>query len=86
MKSNYPEISVLITNYNKAKFIFKSLECLKKQNFKNFEIIFFDDCSKDNSLEVLKRFKNINPANTLVQANIVGEDYLVEIEAEAIIE
>ena len=32
-----------------------------------------------------KRFEDINPANTLVQANLVGDDYLVEIEAEAII-
>ena len=32
-----------------------------------------------------KRFKGINPANTLVQAKLVGEEYLVEIEAEAII-
>ncbi len=32
-----------------------------------------------------KRLKDINPANTLVQANLVGDDYLVEIEAEAII-
>ena len=32
-----------------------------------------------------KRFRDINPANTLVQANLVGDDYLVEIEAEAII-
>ena len=31
------------------------------------------------------RFKDILPANTLVQANLVGEDYLVEIEAEAIV-
>ena len=30
-----------------------------------------------------ERFKNINPANTLVQARLVGEGYLVEIEAEA---
>lgn len=29
------------------------------------------------------RFKDILPANTLVQAALVGEDYLVEIEAEA---
>lgn len=29
------------------------------------------------------RFKNIDPANTLVQANLVGDGYLVEIEAEA---
>mgnify|MGYP003304921545 FL=1 len=32
-----------------------------------------------------KRFKNINPANTLVQAQLVGDEYLVEIEAEAIV-
>lgn len=30
-----------------------------------------------------ERFKNIQPANTLVQADLVGEEYLVEIEAEA---
>ena len=32
-----------------------------------------------------KRFKDINPANTLVQAKLVGDEYLVEIEAEAIV-
>ena len=32
------------------------------------------------------RFKNIDPANTLVQAKLVGEEYKVEIEAEAILD
>ena len=32
-----------------------------------------------------ERFAGINPANTLVEAKLVGEGYLVEIEAEAII-
>jgi aryl-alcohol dehydrogenase-like predicted oxidoreductase/enamine deaminase RidA (YjgF/YER057c/UK114 family) len=32
------------------------------------------------------RFHGINPANTLVQARLVGEGYLVEIEGEAVIE
>lgn len=31
------------------------------------------------------RFKDIQPANTLVRADLVGEEYLVEIEADAII-
>jgi enamine deaminase RidA (YjgF/YER057c/UK114 family) len=31
------------------------------------------------------RFSGINPANTLVQARLIGEGYLVEIEAEAIV-
>jgi enamine deaminase RidA (YjgF/YER057c/UK114 family) len=30
-----------------------------------------------------RRFRNTLPANTLVQARLVGDDYLVEIEAEA---
>ena len=32
-----------------------------------------------------ERFGSIRPANTLVQARLVGDEYLVEIEAEAII-
>lgn len=32
-----------------------------------------------------ERFGQIRPANTLVEAKLVGEEYLVEIEAEAII-
>jgi aryl-alcohol dehydrogenase-like predicted oxidoreductase/enamine deaminase RidA (YjgF/YER057c/UK114 family) len=33
-----------------------------------------------------QRFREILPANTLVQANLVGDDYLVEIEAEAMVQ
>ncbi len=33
-----------------------------------------------------QRFAQIQPANTMVQANLIGDDYLVEIEAEAIVE
>jgi enamine deaminase RidA (YjgF/YER057c/UK114 family) len=32
-----------------------------------------------------ERFGDIRPANTLVQAHLVGDEYLVEIEAEAVI-
>ncbi len=33
-----------------------------------------------------ERFSHIKPANTMIQANLIGEEYLVEIEAEAIVE
>jgi len=59
MKNNEEFISILITNYNKSKFLKKSLDSLKKQNYKNFEIIIFDDCSTDNSLKIIKKFKKI---------------------------
>ncbi|MFM1877246.1 MAG: hypothetical protein RLZZ241_112, partial [Bacteroidota bacterium] len=33
-----------------------------------------------------ERFKGIDPANTLVEARLVGKGYLVEIEADAIVD
>ena len=51
--------SVLIANYNNSKFINECIESLNNQTYKNIEIIFFDDNSNDNSLEVVKKFQNI---------------------------
>jgi glycosyltransferase involved in cell wall biosynthesis len=52
-------ISILITNYNKEFFIKKSLQGACCQNFKNYEIILFDDCSTDNSIKIIKNFKRV---------------------------
>ncbi len=52
-------ISILITNYNKEKFLDKSIKSCLKQNFKKKEIIIFDDCSNDKSLKILKKYSNI---------------------------
>ena len=57
MKKNF--ISILITNYNKDKFLFECLKSASSQKFKNFEIILFDDASNDNSKIIYKKFRNI---------------------------
>jgi hypothetical protein len=33
-----------------------------------------------------QRFRDIQPVNTLVSAALVGEEYLIEMEAEAIVD
>ena len=53
-------ISILITNYNKSFYLEKNIRLLKKSNFKNYEVIIFDDASTDNSLKIIRGFKNIN--------------------------
>ena len=58
-------ISVIITNYNKEKFLLKNLKSLKKSVFKDFEIILFDDVSTDNSLNIVKKFKSIKLMNKI---------------------
>ena len=32
-----------------------------------------------------ERFAGINPANTLVQAGLIGDEYVVEMDAEAVV-
>ena len=52
-------ISVLITNFNKAQFLSKSLNKICNQNFRNYEIILYDDASEDDSVKIIKKFKKI---------------------------
>ena len=52
-------ISILITNYNKEKFLNKSLKNVCNQNFNNYEIIVFDDCSTDRSIDIIKKYKKV---------------------------
>ena len=43
-----PLVSFIVTSYNYEKYILKTLESIKNQTYKNFEINVVDDCSSDN--------------------------------------
>lgn len=46
------QVSVIIPNYNYARFLQRRIDCIVNQTIKPAEIIFLDDCSTDNSLDV----------------------------------
>ena len=53
-------ISILITNYNKEKYLKKkNLQLVFKNSYQNFEVILFDDVSTDNSVKIIKNFKKV---------------------------
>ena len=56
VKKNKLEASIIIRGRNEAKWLKILLPILKKQTIQNFEIIFCDNKSSDNSLEILKKF------------------------------
>ncbi|TSC95432.1 MAG: family 2 glycosyl transferase [Parcubacteria group bacterium Athens1014_10] len=58
LKSQEPEISVIIPVYQHAKEVEKCLKTIFNQTFKNYEIIVINDGSTDNLLEVLEKYKN----------------------------
>jgi len=51
-----PKVSVIIPMYNSAKYIPQTLETLLNQTMKDFEVVVVDDCSTDNSVEVVESF------------------------------
>ncbi len=55
-------VSFIIIAYNAEKFLDKSLESLKKQDYphKNIEVILVDSVSTDNTKEIFEKFKNEN--------------------------
>ena len=57
VKKNKLIASIIIRGKNEAKWLKILLPILKKQTIQNFEIIFCDNKSIDNSLEILKKYK-----------------------------
>ena len=51
-------VSVVMPVYNDGPFIEDTIVSVLNQTHSNFELIIVEDCSKDNSLEVIKSFED----------------------------
>ena len=52
-------VSVIIPNYNHAPFLKKRIDSVLNQTHQDFELIILDDCSTDNSREVIEQYRNL---------------------------
>jgi glycosyltransferase involved in cell wall biosynthesis len=52
-----PKISVIIPVYNSQGLLNRLYKSIQEQSFKDIEIIFVDDCSKDNSANIINNFQ-----------------------------
>ena len=55
-KNKIPLVSVIIVNYNGQKWLKNCFSSLKKQTYKNLEIIMVDNNSTDNSIKFTKKY------------------------------
>jgi len=51
-------ISVIVNCHNGEKYLKKCISSILNQKFKNFEIIFYDNCSSDDSKKIIESFKS----------------------------
>ena len=53
-----PLVSIIINCFNGEKYLDKAIKSVFNQDYKNWEIIFFDNNSTDNSCSILKEYKD----------------------------
>ena len=51
-------VSIIMPTYNCAKFIKETIESVLNQTYENWELVIVDDCSNDNTEEVVERFND----------------------------
>jgi glycosyltransferase involved in cell wall biosynthesis len=51
-----PTVSVVVPNYNHARFLRQRIESILAQTFRDFEVILLDDCSTDKSRAILREY------------------------------
>lgn len=54
------KVSIVMPAYNAADYIKESIESVRKQTFTNWELVVVDDCSTDNTAEIVKKEAHID--------------------------
>ncbi len=67
-------VSIIITNHNYSKFIHRCIRSCIFQNFpsENYEVIFVDDASKDDSIQQAQKFLNFENFKLIVNKKNLG--------------
>ena len=91
---NTPLVSVLLTTYNREKYLSYCIESVLNQTYKNLEFIIIDDGSTDSSMDLIRRYHDprikafhLNENHhisyaTNVGLNKVSGDYLAYIDSD----
>lgn len=63
---NFPVVSVILPNYNHSVYLEERITSILNQTYQDFELILLDDCSTDNSKDILLRYKDHPKVSSLI--------------------
>ncbi len=69
-----PIVSIVLPCYNGAGFLAQSINSVVAQTFNDWELIIVNDCSTDNSLEIMQRY-----ANEDIRIRIVNNEHNLKL-------
>lgn len=56
--SSSPQVSVILTSFNHAKYIREAIDGVLNQTFSDFELLIWDDCSSDESWKIIQNYSD----------------------------
>lgn len=84
--------SVIIPGYNVQDYVSKAIESVLNQDFKDYELIFIDDCSTDKTSEIVNQYENVklirNEENMAsggarnVGLDVANGEYIIFLDAD----
>lgn len=76
-----PKVSVIVPAYNHEKYVKEAIDSLLAQTYKDFEILIFDDGSKDHTVDILKIYTDPRITLTVFEENqgaVFATNYLIK--------
>ncbi|HVX25704.1 MAG TPA: glycosyltransferase family A protein [Parafilimonas sp.] len=61
-----PKVSVIIPNYNHAVYLKQRIDSVLNQSYTDYELIILDDCSTDNSKEIIEQYRDNEKLTSIV--------------------
>lgn len=65
-----PLVSIITPTYNSAKFLEETIKSVLEQTYSNWEMLITDDCSTDNTINIIKKFQEKDNRITLYQLSV----------------
>lgn len=69
---DYGLVSIITPSYNCSKFISKTIRSVQGQTYKNWELLITDDCSKDDTCDVIESFAKDDSRIKLFRQTVNG--------------
>lgn len=70
---HHPLVSIVVITYNSSQTVLETLESIKNQTYPEIELIVSDDCSPDNTLELVRDWMHDN-VSRFIRSEIVASD------------
>ena len=61
MVKEQKKVSIILPVYNASRTIRDTVDSVLRQSYQNYELIIIEDCSRDDSLLIIRQYEQLNP-------------------------